>query len=157
VLLDPNLLSKDGTVALAGTAVSNDGRFLAYATAASGSDWNEWRVRDVATGEDTADHPEGGKVSNARWTHDGAGFYYARYEAPAPGKELGAVNKNQKLYFHRLGTAQAEDALVYERPDEPELGFGPTVSDDGRWLVLTVWKGTDRRNRLYVRDLQDPK
>ncbi|HQR46885.1 MAG TPA: prolyl oligopeptidase family serine peptidase [Thermoanaerobaculia bacterium] len=153
VLLDPNALSKDGTVALSGYAVSRDGKHLAYGLAAAGSDWNEWRVLDVATGKETGDVLKWVKFSGAAWTADGTGFYYSRYDAPVPGRELAAVNKNQKLFFHRLGTPQAEDLLVYERPDDPELGFGASVSDDGRWLVVGVWKGTDSRNRIYVRDL----
>jgi prolyl oligopeptidase len=156
VLLDPNGLSADGTVALSGLSVSDDGRYLAYGTAASGSDWNEWRVRDVATAKDTGDLLRWVKFSDAAWTKDGKGFFYARYDAPAQGHELQSVNKNQKLYYHVLGKPQSEDALVYERPDEPELGFSPSVSDDGRFLVLHVWKGTDRRNRLYYRDLTKP-
>jgi prolyl oligopeptidase len=154
VLLDPNTLSKDGTVALAGYAVSHDGKHLAYGLATAGSDWNEWHVLSVGTGTETGDVLKWVKFSGAAWSADGKGFYYARYDAPAPGRELAAVNKNQKLFYHRLGTAQAEDPLVYQRPDDPELGFGAAVSDDGRYLVLTVWKGTDTRNRIYVRDLE---
>lgn len=157
VLLDPNKLSADGTVALAGTVVSHDGKYLAYGTAASGSDWNEWRVRDVGTGQDTADILKWVKFSSAAWTLDNKGFYYSRYDAPAAGHEFEAVNKNQKLYYHRLGTAQTEDALIYARPDEPEFAFGATVSEDGRYLVLFVSKGTDRRNRLYFKDLNRPE
>ncbi|HUM01515.1 MAG TPA: prolyl oligopeptidase family serine peptidase [Thermoanaerobaculia bacterium] len=153
VLLDPNTLSPDGTVALSGYAVSKDGKHLAYGLAAAGSDWNEWRVLDVASGEETGDLLKWVKFSGAAWTADGKGFYYSRFDAPVPGRELEALNRNQKLFYHRLGTPQAEDLLVYERPDDPELGFGPTVSDDGRYLVVGVWKGTDTRNRIYVRDL----
>jgi prolyl oligopeptidase len=156
VLLDPNGLSTDGTVALSGTSVSKDGKLLAYGTAASGSDWNEWKVRDVETGKDTGDVLKWVKFSDAAWTADGKGFFYSRYDAPEPGKELGAVNKNQKLYHHVVGTPQADDTLVYARPDEPEFGFASSVSDDGRYLILHVWKGTDRRNRLYYKDLSKP-
>jgi prolyl oligopeptidase len=155
VLLDPNKLSADGTIALAGTVVSHDGRYLAYGTAASGSDWNEWRVRDITTGEDTVDHLLWVKFSSAAWTLDNKGFYYSRYDAPA-GHELEAVNKNQKLYYHRLGAPQTEDTLTYARPDEPEFAFGASVTDDGRYLVIFVSKGTDRRNRLYYKDLSAP-
>jgi prolyl oligopeptidase len=157
VLLDPNRLSSDGTVALAGTSVSRDGKRLAYAVAVAGSDWNEWRVKDVRTGLDTSDHLTWVKFSGVSWTKDGKGFYYSRYEPPAKGKELEAVNKNQKLCFHKLDRPQSEDALVYARPDDPELGFSGEVTDDGRFLVITVWKGTDRRNRLYYKDLTNPK
>ncbi len=153
VLLDPNALSKEGTVALSGYAVSTDGKHLAYGLAAAGSDWNEWRVLDVATGKETGDLLKWVKFSGAAWTKDGKGFYYSRFDAPKPGTELEAVVKNQKLFYHRLGTPQSEDLLVYERPDDPELGFGASVSDDGRYLVVVVSKGTDTRNRIYVRDL----
>lgn len=156
VLLDPNALSKDGTVALSGWAVSHDGKHLAYGLATAGSDWNEWRTLDVATGRETGDLLKWVKFSGAAWTADGKGFFYSRFDAPAPGKELEAVNKNQKLFHHRLGTPQAEDLLVYERPDDPELGFTASVSDDGRYLVVYVSKGTDTRNRIYVRDLTAP-
>src|SRR6185295_1352969 len=87
---------------------------------------------------------------------DAKGFFYSRYDAPAPGKELGALNKNQKLYYQRRGTPQAEDELVYARPHEPEFGFSPAVSEDGRYLLIHVWKGTDRRNHLYYKDLAKP-
>jgi prolyl oligopeptidase len=156
VLLDPNGLSRDGTVALSGWSVSHDGKKLAFGLASAGSDWNEWRVLDVATGKETGDLVKWVKFSGAAWTKDATGFYYARYDAPRPGTELEAVVKNQKVYFHRLGTPQSEDLLVYERPDDPELGFAPEVTDDGRYLVLSIWKGTDTRNRVYVRDLAVP-
>src|SRR5574341_597560 len=154
VLLDPNTLSADGTVALSVTEVSEDGRYLCYGTAASGSDWNEFRVRDVATGRDLSDHLRWVKFSGASWTHDGKGFFYSRYPEPEGGNVLLAVNRNQKLYYHRLGTDQSEDRLVYERPDQPDWGISAQVTRDGRYLILVLWLGTDRRNRLYYTDLQ---
>jgi len=155
-LLDPNLLSEDGTVAVSTLAVSEDGRRLAYGTSASGSDWEEFRVRDVASGRDLPDHLQWIKFSGASWTKDGAGFFYSRY--PQPGdKALTDVNRFQRLYYHRLGTDQAEDILVYERADQPDWGFGADVTDDGRYAVLTVWLGTDRRNRVYYLDLKDAR
>ena len=157
VLLDPNLLSQDGTVALSTLAVSEDGTLLAYGTSASGSDWEEFRVRDVATGRDRPDHLRWIKFSGASWTHDGRGFFYGRYPEPAGTDALRAVNRFQKLYFHRLGTEQAADVLVYEQPDQPDWGVHGSVTDDGRYLILSVWLGTDRRNRLYWLDLQDPR
>lgn len=156
VLLDPNTLSKDGTVALNGTALSDDGRYLAYGTSDGGSDWTVWHVRDVASGADLADELRWVKFSGASWTKDGKGFFYSRYDAPAPGAELQAVNRNQKLWFHAVGTPQSQDVLVYERPDHPEWSFGGTVTDDGRWLVISVGEGTDPRNRLFVDDLAQP-
>jgi len=155
-LLDPNLLSEDGTVALSNLAVTDDGRLLAYGTAASGSDWEEFRVRDVATGKDRPDYLKWIKFSSASWTKDGAGFFYSRYPEPAD-KALTDVNRFQKLYYHRLGTDQAQDVLVYERPDQPDWGMNAEVTDDGRYAVLTVWLGTDRRNRIYYRDLKNAK
>ena len=155
-LLDPNLLAADGTVALSTLAVSEDGRLLAYGTSASGSDWEEFRVRDVATATDRPDHLRWIKFSGASWTKDGAGFFYSRYPEPTD-KALTDVNRLQKLYYHRLGTEQTADVLVYERPDQPDWGMNGEVTDDGRYVVLTVWLGTDRRNRVYYLDLQDPK
>ena len=113
-LLDPNGLSRDGTVALAGTKVSDDGKLLAYGTAAAGSDWNEWRVRDVATGQDLSDHLKWIKFSSAEWTPDGKGFFYGRFPEPRQGEDLKAANYYQKVFYHRLGTPQADDALVWE-------------------------------------------
>ncbi len=155
-LLDPNLLSEDGTVALSTLAVTDDGRLLAYGTAASGSDWEEFHVRDVATGKDRPDHLKWIKFSGASWTKDGAGFLYSRYPEPAD-KALTDVNRFQRLYYHRLGTDQAQDVLVYERPDQPDWGMNAEVTDDGRYAVLTVWLGTDRRNRVYYLDLKSAK
>jgi prolyl oligopeptidase len=157
VLLDPNLLSEDGTVALSTLAVSEDGTLLAYGTSASGSDWEEFRVRDVATARDRPDHLRWIKFSGASWSHDGSGIFYSRYPEPTGGDALRAVNRFQKLYYHRLGTDQAADVLVYEQPDQPDWGVNGAVTDDGRYLILTVWLGTDRRNRLYWLDLQDPQ
>ena len=153
VLLDPNLLSKDGTVALAGLSVSHDGKLLAYALADAGSDWTTWHVRDVDTGKDLDDLVRWSKFSGAAWTHDGRGFYYGRYPEPAPGQDLQASNYFQKLYFHKLGTPQGEDRLIYERPDQKKWKFSATVTDDGHYLVIGVSESTDDRNRLLVQDL----
>jgi prolyl oligopeptidase len=152
VLLDPNTLSSDGTVALSTIELSEDGKYLAYATAVSGSDWNEVRVRDVATTQDRSDHLRWIKFSGLSWTHDGRGFFYSRYPEPT-GDTLTGVNRFHKLYYHELGTEQARDALVYERPDQPDWGVDGTVTDDGRYLILSLWLGTDRRNRVYFMDL----
>ena len=157
VLLDPNLLSEDGTVALSTLAVSEDGTLLAYGTSTSGSDWEEFRVRDVADARDRPDHLRWIKFSGASWTHDGGGFFYSRYPEPTGTDALRAVNRFQKLYYHRLGTEQTADVLVYEQPDQPDWGVNGTVTDDGRYLILTVWLGTDRRNRLYWLDLEDSR
>ncbi len=156
-LLDPNTLSQDGTVSLAGTSFSEDGTLLAWATASGGSDWIEWRVREVATGRDLPDRIRWSKFSGAAWRTDGSGFYYSRFAAPREGDALTGVNKNQKVYFHRVGTAQEADRLVLERPDHPDWGLVAQVSDDGRFLLVYQTDGTDPRNRVFVQDLQDPQ
>ena len=156
VLLDPNTLSDDQTVSLGGTSVAKDGRWLAWAKSVSGSDWHTWYIRDVTTGEDLDDEIEWSKFSGAAWDPAGEGFYYSRYDAPADGETYEGANYYQKLYYHERGTAQDEDVLVYERPDEKEWGFGGEVSEDGRYLVISVWQGTSRNNRLFYKDLQDP-
>jgi prolyl oligopeptidase len=151
-LLDPNTLSEDGTVALTAWEVSEDGRWLAYATSTGGSDWLTWRVREVETGLDLVDCIEWSKFSPASWLPDGSGFYYARYDAPPSGQVYQDANYYHKVYFHRLGTSQDADLLVYQRSDQKEWGFTPLVSEDGRYLILTVWAGTDVRNRLFYQD-----
>jgi prolyl oligopeptidase len=156
VLLDPNTLAADGTVALAGTAVSRDGKLLAYSTAASGSDWNEIRVRDVETGKDLDDHVRFVKFSSTAWTHDGKGFFYSRYDEPKEATKLADVNYFQKLYYHRIGTDQSADTLVYDRPDEKEWGFQATTTDDGRYLVVTTSRGTAPKYRIFYKDLSKP-
>ncbi|HEU4382283.1 MAG TPA: prolyl oligopeptidase family serine peptidase [Anaeromyxobacteraceae bacterium] len=154
VLLDPNLLSKDGTVALSGWSATDDGRLLAYAVSEAGSDWLAWRVREVQSGEDRPDLVRWAKFSGAAWRKDGSGFYYARYPEPKGGEELKGVNQNHQVFFHRLGTPQARDRLVFARPDQPEWGLSPEVSDDGRWLIITAWKGTNPENAVFVQDLR---
>ncbi len=156
LLLDPNTLSADGTVALVGHAVSDDGKLLAYGTAASGSDWMEWHVREVDTAKDLPDTLRWVKFSGASWTKDGKGFFYSRYDEPKAGAPLRDANYFHKLYYHRLGTPQSEDTLIYDRPDNKELGFAGNVTDDGRYLIITVWQGTSPKNRLYYKDLNDP-
>jgi prolyl oligopeptidase len=157
VLLDPNTLSSDGTVALSGTVITDDGKLMAYGTAASGSDWQEWHVRDVDTGKDLPDLIKWVKFSGASWMKDGKGFFYSRYDEPKEGgATLRDTNYFQKLYYHRLGTPQADDKLIYERPDNKELGFGGFVTDDGHYLMIHVWQGTSPKNRLYYKDLTQP-
>ncbi len=153
LLLDPNKLAADGTVALAGAAVSPDGKYLAYSTAASGSDWNEIRVRHIDSGKDTQDHVKWVKFSNTAWAHDGSGFYYSRYDEPTEATRLAGINYFQKLYFHKIGTSQDKDVLVYERKDQKEWGFSAEVTDDGRWLVINSSQGTDPKNRVFIKDL----
>jgi prolyl oligopeptidase len=155
VLLDPNQLSSDGTVALQDFVSSRNAKLLAYGLSASGSDWMEWKVRDVESVTDLSDHLKWIKFSSVAWTADNKGFYYARYAEPKPGTELEETNYYQKLYYHLLGTPQSADKLVYERKDEKEWGFGPAVTDDGRYLLVAVSKTTSPKNLLFYQDLQD--
>ncbi|MCI0617980.1 prolyl oligopeptidase family serine peptidase [bacterium] len=156
VLLDPNQLSPDGTIALAGYSISDGGNLMAYGLSASGSDWMEWKVRDVATGKDLDDVLKWIKFSSAAWKKDSSGFFYSRYLEPANAEAMDETLYFQKLYFHRLGTAQSDDELVYERPDEREWHFYPYVTEDGRYLIVTVSRGTAPRYAIYYRDLQIP-
>jgi len=156
VLIDPNTWADDGTVSLAQWVPSPDGRHLAYGIQDGGSDWRTWRVLDVESGEVLADELNWLKFTSAAWAKDGSGFYYSRYPAPEEGDEFQSLNLNQKVYFHTLGQAQADDRLVYQRPDQPEWGFGSEVSDDGNFLVITIFHGTDNRYQVAWKDLRDP-
>jgi prolyl oligopeptidase len=154
VLLDPNTLTADGTAALSGYDISEDGRLIAYGIATAGSDWQEWKVRDVKTAQDLNDEIKWVKFSSASWTKDRKGFFYSRYDEPKPGQQLKGVNYFQKLCFHSLGTPQSQDELIYDRPDHKDWGFGGEVTDDGRYLIIHVSQGTDTRNRIFYRDLK---
>ena len=154
VVLDPNTMSDDGTVALMTLSFTRDGGLLAYTVAEAGSDWQVARVLDTGTGEHLPDELHRIKFTTLAWTADGEAFYYARF--PEPGEFPDAApSTNQRVHLHRLGDDQTEDELVYARPDEPDFGFQPIVTDDGRLLVLHVWYGTDTRNRLYYREEGD--
>jgi len=165
VLLDPNTLSADGTVALNATSVSEDGRWLAYALSESGSDWMTWHVRDVATGIDRPDVVRWSKFSGAAWAHDGSGFYYSGYDAPADGEALlTGVNKGHRVCFHSIAGApehvstgaREHESLVFSSPSEPDWLFSTDVTDDGRWLVITQSEGTNREARVFLKDLSRP-
>jgi len=156
VLLDPNILSTDGTIALSGMSISEDGNLMAYGLSTSGSDWQEWKVRDINTKEDLSDHLKWIKFSGASWTHDHQGFYYSRYDQPQEGKPLEEINYFQKLYYHRLGTDQSEDTLIYERPEHKEWGFNGFVTEDGKYLIISVWQGTESKNLVFYQDLTQP-
>ncbi len=157
VLIDPNKLSDDGTVALAGYQATDDGKLLAYGLADGGSDWRTWRVRDIASGKDLDDVVRWVKFSGVAWMPDGSGFYYGRYDAPKEGEELTGTNENQKLFFHKLGEDQTADTLVYQRPDEPKWGFSPRVTDDGRYLIIENWKGSEPQSQVFIKDLRRPE
>lgn len=154
VLIDPNTLSKDGTVALSGMDITEDGKLLAYGIAVAGSDWQEWKVREIETGKDLSDDVQWVKFSAGSWKQDGSGFFYSRYDAPASADQLKQANYFHKLYFHKLGSPQAEDQLVYERKDHKDWNFNGAVSEDGRFLIIDVSQGTDPKNRIFYKDLQ---
>jgi prolyl oligopeptidase len=156
VLLDPNTLSKDGTVALRETAVSDDGRLFAYALSDAGSDWQIWHVRNVDTGTDLPDEIHWSKGGGGSWRKQGSGFYYTAYEPPRDADALKAANQYQKLLFHKLGTPQSQDALVYTRSDDPDWFVGGSVTDDGHYLVIEANHGDEVQNTLLVQDLTVP-
>lgn len=157
LLLDPNTLAKDGTVALAGLGVTLDGNLMAYGLSAAGSDWQEWRVRDLQTGKDLPDVVKWIKFSGVAWSKDSKGFFYGRYDEPKNiGKSLEDLNFFHKLYYHRLGTPQSQDALVYEDKTHKEWQFVPAVTDDGKYLIVTVSKGTDHKFRILYKTLDKP-
>ena len=149
VLLDPNILSSDGTVSLGGTNVSNDASLLAYSVSDGGSDWRTWKVIDIETGEHLTDTIEWAKFSGATWENDDSGFYYQKYDEPS-NEALKDINTAPKLMFHKLGTSQSEDVVIYENPNKPRWGWGISVVDDSEIKFLSISNGTDERNRLYV-------
>ena len=155
VVLDPNALSADGSLALQGYSVSPDGRYLAYGLAEGGSDLQHWVVRDLSNDRATGDTVRNLKFTSANWTHDSRGFFYTRYATPEKGKELSGASTGARVYYHALGTSQAEDRLIYERPDQPRAFLGASVSEDGRYLWLYVSAG-GTENELWYKDLRDP-
>ncbi|MEQ8464275.1 prolyl oligopeptidase family serine peptidase [Coleofasciculus sp. E1-EBD-02] len=156
VLIDPNTLSEDGTIALSGIAISDDGNRMAYGLSTSGSDWQEWKVRDVETGDDLSDHLKWVKFSGASWTTDNQGFFYSRYDEPNDATKLEDINYYHKLYYHKLGTDQSDDQLIYHRPDQKEWMFNGSVTEDGHYLIIYVSQGTDPKNLVFYKDLQNP-
>ena len=156
VLFDPNTLSSDGTVSLREMAISADGRLFAYALSEAGSDWQVWHVRDVGTGKDLPDQLKWSKAGGASWRKDGSGFYYTAFDPPQAGMNLKAANQYEKLYFHRLGTPQSNDTLIYTRSDDPNWFVAGNVTDDGRYLLIQANLGTDERNTVLIQDLIVP-
>ncbi len=156
MLIDPNTWADDGTIALAGLEVSEDAKYLAYGIQDGGSDWRTWRVMDLEKRELLDDKLEWLKYTTVAWTKDSLGFFYSRYPTPKSGEEFQSLNMNHKVYYHRIGTDQDKDTLVYAQPENPEWGFFSQVTDDGKFVVITVWKGTDDRYRIVYRDLEDP-
>jgi prolyl oligopeptidase len=156
VLIDPNAWSEDGTIALAGETFSDDGRYVAYGVQEAGSDWNVWHIMDIASRKVLPDEIRYVKFNSPAWTPDGQGFFYARFPEPRPGAEFQNLNVNQAVYYHRAGTSQTQDVLVFHRPDHPEWGYSCTVTEDGTYLIITVHVGTDDRFRIFYKDLREP-
>ena len=155
VLIDPNTWSDDGTVALSGMSFSDDGRYMAYGIQDGGSDWRTWRVMEIDGTRVLEDELKWLKFTDTTWTRDGKGFFYSRYDEPKEGAEFQSLNLNQKVFYHRVGTSQADDVLVYSRPDNPDWGFQAEVTEDGRYLIITIWKGTDDKYRIVYKDLAE--
>ncbi len=151
VLLDPNTLSADGTVAINAMSVSPNGKYLAYALSEGGSDWQVWRIREIETGKDLPEKIEWSKFSGANWLKDGSGFYYGRFEKPEGQDALKVANKGQQVYLHLLGTEQSKDVMVYSQPESPDNMANIEVTEDGMYMVNTISVGTDVRNLLFVK------
>ncbi len=156
VLLDPNEWSEDGTIHLTDWRVSEDGKHLAYGQSTAGSDWQQWKVLEIDTGRLLLDHLRWIKFSTVSWTPDSKGFFYSRYDEPKEGEALTGANYYQKLYYHPLGEPQHKDTLVYERKDEKEWGFDGEVTEDGRYLIISVWRGTEEKNLIFYKELENP-
>ena len=148
VLIDPNQWSADGTNALGGLEFSDDGKLLAYGVQKAGSDWRTWKVMDVETGEQLSDELNWIKFGSVSWTKDSKGFFYSCYDEPKSDEKFQGLNLGQKVYYHRIGDSQNNDQLIHENPENPKFGFLPEVSEDGKYLVVTVWQGTDDRYRV---------
>jgi len=156
LLLDPNTMSDDGSISLADWQPSPDGRYLAYALSQGGADWAEVHVREIATGRNLPDVVHWYRFSTISWTKDGKGFFYARFPEPPEGKVLEAELRDHQVHYHLVGTSQDQDRLIYRRPDLPRHFVGASVTEDGRYLIVTLSNGTDPKNRLYYADLGDP-
>lgn len=156
ILIDPNTWSEDGTVALAGIQFSDDGRYLTYAVQEAGSDWRVWKVMEIESRKILSDELRWIKFNSPTWTPDGNGFFYARFPEPDPDSQFQNLNTNQAVYYHRIGDAQEQDTLVFHRPDHPEWGYHCNVTEDGRYLLITVHVGTADKYRIFFRDLLDP-
>jgi prolyl oligopeptidase len=155
LLIDPNTWSEDGTIALASYHPSPDGRHVACLVQEGGSDWRIARVMAIEDRRFLDDELEWLKFTDLSWARDGSGFYYSRYPVTADDERFQSLNMNQSVWFHRLGTPQSEDRLVYARPDNPAWGFSAEVTDDGTFLVITTWIGTDERYQIVYRELDD--
>ena len=150
VLIDPNQFSDDGTVSLGGTSISNNASHIAYSISDGGSDWRTWKIMNIETGEVLDDELNWAKFSGASWENDDSGFYYRKYDEP-DGELLKELNESPKLMFHKIGTNQSEDKLIYENPQNPRWGFGITVIKDSDMKLLSISEGTDDRNKVYLK------
>ena len=157
VIVDPNEMFPDGATSLAATVPSPDATLLAYATAEGGADWQTIHVREIATRRDLKDIVRWMRFSGLSWTKDAKGFFYSRYPEPPAGKALQAALSGQALYYHRVGTPQSEDRLIYERRDLPTWFISGGLTDDGRYLLIQMAEGSENKNRLYVKDLAGPR
>ncbi len=155
-LIDPNGWAADGATALAEWRPSRDGSHLVYAVQDGGTDWRIVRLIDVSTGAQLADELRWIKFSGFDWAHDGSGFYYSRFPAPADGATYQSLNTDQAIYFHALGTPQADDRLVYATPEMPQWSHGANITDDGKWLIITTTQGTDARYQVSLINLERP-
>jgi prolyl oligopeptidase len=156
VLLDPNTFSDDGTTSLAGMSFSPNGDYLAFSKSEAGSDWSDWFVMNVRTGEMLPDRITWTKWGGPSWTHDNRGFFYTRFPQVSDDEKFTAENTNAAVYYHRLGTPQADDVLVFSTPEHPRWSNWASVSDDGRWMFVYQSVGHKKGNRLLVRDLNEP-
>lgn len=157
VFFDPNKILADGTAALSGSRFSEDGKLWAYGVAIAGSDRTEWHVMDTETGKLLPDTLSPNRQGVSAWLKDNSGFYYSSYAPAEKGQELKQTTKFQKVYFHKMGTPQSEDQVVYERPDNGDYFSSAEISEDGNWLLITVGKGTERMNMVYFKDLSMEK
>ena len=150
LLVDPNSWAKDGATALAEWKPAPTGKYLLYAVQDGGTDWRTLHILDVDSGKLLDERIEWVKFSELAWDGKGEGFFYSRFAAPAEGQAFQSLNENQQVFYHRLGTPQADDQLIYATPDRPKLGHSAEVSDDGQWLLITSSQGTDARYELHV-------
>jgi prolyl oligopeptidase len=156
LVIDPNVISEDGSVSLSQWKVSPNARLLAYTLSEGGADWQTVKVRDLATSQDLSDDVRWMRFSDLSWTRDSKGFFYSRYPEPPKNKILEAALTGHALYYHRVGTPQSQDVLIYRRPDLAQWIMAGSVTEDGRYLLITMFKGAENQNRLYYADLQNP-
>ena len=157
VLLDPNQWSAEGVAALTGLQFTENGKHVAFGRADKGSDWQIWQVMEIESGKILDDEIRWIKFGGVQWSHDESGFYYSRFPEVKEGEEFQSLNFNQKIYFHRLGDSQADDRLVLETPDEPKWSLSPTVTEDGKFLIVTISVGTANKYRIKYQRLDQPE